>query len=43
MFPVALILCVTSWIGLAILFIGKLNRIKQVRYVEEKGANFLPH
>ncbi len=42
MMPVALILCVTSWIGLAILFIGK-SRIKQEKFVEEKDANFLPH
>jgi len=42
MMPVAAILCVTSWIGLAVLLTGH-SRIKQVRYVEEKGANFLPH
>jgi DHA1 family bicyclomycin/chloramphenicol resistance-like MFS transporter len=42
MLPVALIMAVTSWIGFAILLIGK-SRIKQVRYVEEKDANFLPH
>jgi DHA1 family bicyclomycin/chloramphenicol resistance-like MFS transporter len=40
--PVALILCATSFIGLAILTIGK-RRIPQVQFVEEKGAHFLPH
>ena len=42
MLPVALIMAVTSWIGFGILLIGK-SRLKQVRYVEEKDANFLPH
>ncbi|HEV2331256.1 MAG TPA: hypothetical protein VGY56_20940 [Verrucomicrobiae bacterium] len=42
MMPVALIMAVTSWIALAILAVGK-RRIQQVRYVEEKDANFLPH
>ncbi|HVU08915.1 MAG TPA: multidrug effflux MFS transporter [Verrucomicrobiae bacterium] len=42
MMPVALILAVTSWIGFAILLLGK-RRIHGVRYVEEKDANFLPH
>ncbi|HEY1791205.1 MAG TPA: multidrug effflux MFS transporter [Verrucomicrobiae bacterium] len=42
MLPVALIMAATSWIGFAILFFGK-SRIKQVRYVEEKDANFLSH
>jgi MFS transporter, DHA1 family, multidrug resistance protein len=42
MLPVALIMAATSWIGFAILLFGK-SRIKQVRYVEEKDANFLPH
>ena len=41
MMPVALILAATSWIGFAILLIGK-RRIHGVRYVEEKDANFLP-
>jgi DHA1 family bicyclomycin/chloramphenicol resistance-like MFS transporter len=42
MLPVALIMAATSWIGFGILFFGK-SRIKQVRYVEEKDANFLSH
>ncbi len=42
MMPVALILAATSWIGLAILIIGK-RRIHGLRYVEEKDANILPH
>jgi DHA1 family bicyclomycin/chloramphenicol resistance-like MFS transporter len=42
MMPVALILAATSWIGLGILLVGQ-RRIKQVRYVEEKDANFLSH
>lgn len=42
MTPVALIVAVTSWIGLAILMIGR-RRIHHLRYVEEKGANFLAH
>jgi MFS transporter, DHA1 family, multidrug resistance protein len=42
MMPVALILTATSWIGLAILIIGKRS-IPVLRYTEEKGANFLPH
>jgi DHA1 family bicyclomycin/chloramphenicol resistance-like MFS transporter len=40
--PVALVLAATSWIGLAILFIGK-RRIPQLRFVEEKDAHVLPH
>jgi len=40
--PVALVLAATSWIGLAILFIGK-RRIPQLRFVEEKDAHPLPH
>jgi hypothetical protein len=40
--PVALILATTSWIGFAILLIGKRS-IHGLRYVEEKGANPLPH
>jgi DHA1 family bicyclomycin/chloramphenicol resistance-like MFS transporter len=42
MMPVALILTATSWIGFAILLAGK-RRIHGLRYVEEKGANPLPH
>ena len=42
MMPVALILAATSWIGLIILIIGKRS-IPKLRYVEEKGANLLPH
>ncbi|HWC60964.1 MAG TPA: multidrug effflux MFS transporter [Verrucomicrobiae bacterium] len=42
MMPVALILCTTSFVGLAILIIGK-RYIPQVHFVEEKGAHFLPH
>jgi DHA1 family bicyclomycin/chloramphenicol resistance-like MFS transporter len=40
--PVALVLAATSWIGLAVLFIGK-RRIPQLRFVEEKDAHVLPH
>jgi MFS transporter, DHA1 family, multidrug resistance protein len=42
MMPVTLVLAATSWIGLAILFIGK-RRIPALRYVEEKDGNPLPH
>ena len=42
MMPVALVLATTSWIGLAILFIGR-RRIHGLRFVEEKDANLLPH
>ena len=42
MLPVALIMAATSWIGLVILLVGK-RRIPHVRYVEEKGANFIAH
>lgn len=42
MTPVALIVAITSWIGLIILLVGK-RRIHGLRYVEEKGANFLQH
>jgi hypothetical protein len=42
MMPVALILCGTSFIGLAILMFGK-RYIPQVKFVEEKGAHFLAH
>jgi hypothetical protein len=41
MMPVALILAATSWIGFAILIIGKRS-IPACRYVEEKNANPLP-
>jgi DHA1 family bicyclomycin/chloramphenicol resistance-like MFS transporter len=40
--PVTLALAATSWIGLAILLIGK-RRIPQCRFVEEKGAHPLVH
>lgn len=42
MLPVALIIVITSWTGLAILIFGK-RHMHPVRYVEEKGADFLPH
>jgi DHA1 family bicyclomycin/chloramphenicol resistance-like MFS transporter len=42
MMPVALILAATSCIGFAILIIGQ-RRIPKMQFVEEKGANFLPH
>ncbi len=42
MMPVALIMAVTSWIALGVLIVGQ-RRIHQLRYVEEKDANFLPH
>ncbi|HWB61734.1 MAG TPA: multidrug effflux MFS transporter [Chthoniobacteraceae bacterium] len=42
MLPVALILCVTSWIGLAILLLGRRS-MGQIRFVEEKGAHPLGH
>ncbi len=42
MTPVALLVALTSWIGLAILLFGK-RRIPQLRYVEEKDANFISH
>jgi MFS transporter, DHA1 family, multidrug resistance protein len=41
MMPVALILAATSWLGFAILIIGKRS-IHGLRYVEEKGSNLLP-
>jgi DHA1 family bicyclomycin/chloramphenicol resistance-like MFS transporter len=41
MMPVALILAATSWIGFAILLVGKRS-IHGLRYVEEKDANILP-
>ncbi len=40
--PVAFTLAATSWIGFAILLIGK-RRIPNLRYVEEKEAHLLPH
>jgi len=40
--PVALIMAATSWIGLAILLVGR-RFITQVRYVEEAGATPVPH
>ena len=42
MMPVALIMCVTAFIGLGILIVGK-RWIPQVQFVEEKGAHFLTH
>jgi len=42
MMPVALILAATSWIGFAVLIIGK-RRIPQLRFVEEKDCSPLPH
>jgi MFS transporter, DHA1 family, multidrug resistance protein len=42
MLPVTLVLAATSWIGLAILIIGK-RRIPALRYVEEKDCNPLLH
>ena len=40
--PVTLALAATSWIGLAILLLGK-RRIPQLRFVEEKDAHPLGH
>lgn len=40
--PVALVLATTSWIGLAILLVGK-RLCPQIRFVEEKAAHQLPH
>lgn len=42
MLPVVSIIAATSWIGLAIYVLGK-RKIPQLRFVEEKGANLLPH
>lgn len=42
MMPVAFTLAATSWIGLAILILGK-RRMPNLRYVEEKDAHILPH
>ena len=41
MMPVALVLAATSWIGFAILLVGKRN-LPRLRCVEEKDANPLP-
>jgi DHA1 family bicyclomycin/chloramphenicol resistance-like MFS transporter len=40
--PVALVVAVTSWTGLAILLIGR-RRIPRLRFVEEKDAHPLAH
>jgi DHA1 family bicyclomycin/chloramphenicol resistance-like MFS transporter len=40
--PVTIILTATSWVGLGIFLVGK-KRIKDVRFVEEKGATPLAH
>ena len=42
MLPVTLVLAATSWLGLAILFLGR-RRIHNLRYIEEKDAPLLPH
>jgi DHA1 family bicyclomycin/chloramphenicol resistance-like MFS transporter len=42
MLPVVVILAATSWLGLAILALGK-RRIPQIRYLEEKDATPLTH
>ena len=42
MVPVMAILAGTSWVGLALLFIGKRN-IASLRFVEEEGATPLAH
>ncbi len=42
MLPVVLLLAATSWIGLAILTIGKRS-IPRLRFVEEKGAHPVMH
>jgi len=39
--PVTLALAATSWLGLAILLLGR-RRIHGLRYVEEKDAPLLP-
>ena len=41
MLPVTLVLAATSWLGLAILLLGR-RRIHGLRYVEEKDATLLP-
>lgn len=40
--PVALVMTATSWLGLALLLIGR-RFITQVRFVEEAGATPVPH
>lgn len=40
--PVALILAATSWIGMAVLLIGKRS-IPELHFVEEKGAHTITH
>jgi DHA1 family bicyclomycin/chloramphenicol resistance-like MFS transporter len=42
MLPVTLILAATSWLGLAILLVGRRS-IPRLRFVEEKGATPLAH
>lgn len=42
MLPVTFLLAATSWVGLAIFFIGKRS-ISRLRFVEEKGAVPLTH
>jgi DHA1 family bicyclomycin/chloramphenicol resistance-like MFS transporter len=42
MFPVALVLALTSWIGMAIFLLGK-RKIPRLRFVEETGATPLGH
>jgi len=39
---VVVILATTSWIGLAILVVGR-RKLSQLRFVEEKGATPLAH
>ena len=40
--PVVLILAATSWMGLAILVVGR-RKLPRLRFVEEKGATPLAH
>jgi DHA1 family bicyclomycin/chloramphenicol resistance-like MFS transporter len=42
MFPVALVVALTSWIGLGVFIFG-MRKIPQLRFVEEKGAHQLGH
>lgn len=42
MFPVALVVALTSWIGLGVFLMG-MRKIPQIRFVEEKGAHQLGH
>jgi DHA1 family bicyclomycin/chloramphenicol resistance-like MFS transporter len=42
LFPVALILAVTSWIGLGVLLIGR-RKIARLRFVDEQGAHPIAH